>query len=140
MPGWAAAMTVPNREAYADDNVRALGFDSWLPKVNDRPLFPGYLLINIVDRWLPSGTRGVRCILQGFLRSWDVQTIAEWCEEGLPPRYTRGQRLLVTGGPFRDNYVIYDGQPAVKRADVLLRMLGRTDVSLTLNEADLVEA
>ena len=56
---WYAVQTLPNRENLAVSHLERQGFDVWLPRIERiirharqtkrvwRPLFPGYLFINL---------------------------------------------------------------------------------------------
>jgi len=76
---WYAVQTQPNRENLAVTHLERQGFDVWLPRIEriirharqakrvPRPLFPGYLFINLdleTARWRTiNGTVGVKNIV-----------------------------------------------------------------------------
>ena len=77
---WYAVQTQPNRENLAVTHLERQGFDVWLPRIERiirharqakrvrRPLFPGYLFINLdleTARWRTiNGTVGVKNIVK----------------------------------------------------------------------------
>lgn len=129
---WAAVMTHPRREAYAQENVdrQAGRYRSWLPRVSPTEvLFPNYLLVEPLGGGTASlgGTRGVVGVI-GFLRQVEVERLRSLVgEDGyfkLPPRFAEGEAVSISRGLYSGALAIYDGMVGYKRSAVLLSMLG----------------
>lgn len=154
--GWSVAMTAPNRERYAAEQVDAQrpthGYQAWVPaeEATGRLLFPRYILIWVERSWRSLlSTRGIAQVLWdtdgrlALLRPGEVERVMGWCRGGLPPRFTAGDRVTVrrgrpvpVSGMHAGTELRFDRLDAPGRAGVFWSMLGR-DQRLVVNEADL---
>ena len=147
---WYAVQTQPNRENLAVAHLERQGFDVWLPRIERiirharqaksvrRPLFPGYLFINLdleTARWRSiNGTIGVKNIVS-FGRAPSVvdnefitalkasETMDGFINTGndnLKP----GQDVEMLSGPMAGQIGKLLSLDAGNRVTVLLQMLG----------------
>jgi transcription antitermination factor NusG len=132
-------MTHPQRERVADENIRRQGFETWLPRTADGPLFPRYLFVSIIDVWhVLLNTIGVSAVLRNGEQPAYVRE-DQWRElrarelKGvvvLPKRgFDHGQSVRIDDGIFFGEQGLYDGMPSEGRAWVLLRALGRIQIA-----------
>jgi transcriptional antiterminator RfaH len=146
---WAVAKTIARREAFAAERLKAMGFETFLPKmkVNGRvePVFSGYLFIKLGDRWravertvgvlslVRFGDRPARCHdaeiahLQSQIDSRGLIRLPERPPKPKKPRrkIAVGTLVKISAGPFRGFSAIYAGQTARERERVLIELLGR---------------
>jgi transcription antitermination factor NusG len=160
---WIVLRTRASREAWAEENVAALGVQTYLPRILERqrrndqklavavPLFPSYLFA-LVDQWrhllTVFGVVGV--VLRGnepeFMPSREIERLWQsHSADGLvqlpkpPPTIGVGTSVRIIKGPFCDHVGLVAGMPKHDRVKVLLDFLGRkTDVLLA--SSDLVIA
>ena len=75
MPQWFVAMTKPNSELIAWENLTRQGYDCYFPriqimkgtKVFKKPLFPRYVFVKNDGPWHSiKGTRGISHLLMGY--------------------------------------------------------------------------
>jgi transcriptional antiterminator RfaH len=107
------------------------------------PLFRSYLFVRIVDRWrtvertlgvlkfVKFGDSPARCPdaeIEALLERADADGIIRLpARPPATPRrvFTRGDRVTISGGPFRGLVAIHSGMSARDREVVLLDLLGR---------------
>ena len=142
---WGAVRSLPRREAFADERLKAAGFETFLPltqtKRGGAPLFAGYLFARVVEQWrVINSTLGVLCLVRtgdcpakvpdaeiARLRSMIVGGYIRLPEAPAPPARRKiaiGAKVRVTGGPFCGLSGLYAGQSTRERELVLLRVLG----------------
>lgn len=147
---WYAVQTQPNRENLAVTHLERQGFDVWLPRIERiirhareakrvlRPLFPGYLFINLdpeTARWRTiNGTIGVKNIVscgrnpsvvdREFIKvlkaSESLLGFVDTGNDNLKP----GQDVEILSGPMAGQIGKLLSLDAGKRVTVLLKMLG----------------
>ena len=162
---WLVVRTQPNREVWAGDNITRQGYDYYLPKFKEtvlimqkkvtriRALFPSYLFVNTDGpwRWL-TGTFGVSTLIfNGEAPATVSPKIIDELrsredEEGMvilpgdprlkKSRFTPGQIVKATEGPFIGCFGIHEGTSTHERERILLDLLGRK-VSVLIDEASL---
>lgn len=161
--GWSVVMTKPNCENLAVANLERQGYDTYFPRFAKivpgkplmiRPLFPRYLFVFILERWYSiRGTRGVSSILTGdsgpaIIASEIVDAIRnKEDEKGLivlnkavvQERFTKGEKVKATDGPFAGIDLIYEDMAPHERVKVLANMLGR-QVPILIEEKLLASA
>jgi transcription antitermination factor NusG len=157
---WIVALTKPNHEAIAADNLRRQAFDYYYPRFlfkkpgstsTIRPLFPRYMFIHIGQMWRSlSGTRGISYLLMG---EFGPQKVSDRIVESLkarhdsaglyqlvePPKFNRGAKVKVETGPFAGCPLIYEGMIAADRVACLVEAMGRK-IPIELKESALVAA
>jgi transcriptional antiterminator RfaH len=160
---WYLVHTRPNCERKAELNLRAQGFEAFLPQVNKtirharrfasvrRPLFQSYLFIRLDidrDRWLSvNGTFGVSRLFTQEGRpvavpSGIVETLLAHSEAGLTRldrSLVEGQRVRVLSGPLTDFTATVLRLDARRRVDVLLEIMGAA-VSVSVDRRALAPA
>jgi transcriptional antiterminator RfaH len=151
MSFWAVARTLPHREGFAAERIGEAGFEVFAPRIRERvdarwrvsPLFRSYLFVHIVDRWrIVERTLGVLKLVKlgdAPARCPDAE-IAALLERADPdgfirflarpiaaPRrvFARGDKVTISGGPFRGLSAIHSGMSAHEREVVLIHLLGR---------------
>jgi len=147
MPYWAVIRTKANSEKRACENLKRQNFNFYFPRfkklVGSREficaLFPRYMFLFVVDQWRSvMSTFGVEKVLlrtdgEPYRISEEVISSLRKREENglikLPEqqvgRFKKGQELVVTGGIFFGEKVIYQSSTSQDRELVLLSMLGR---------------
>jgi transcriptional antiterminator RfaH len=161
---WYAAYTQPQTEARAAQQLRNQDFDVFLPLCRRlrrharrtetvlRPLFPRYLFVALDperQRWRSvNGTRGiVHLVGQGDRPTAVPAGIVEALRAradlaGAVPldalaAFERGQKLLVTDGPFAGHTGRFDSLTDGQRVVLLLDLLGRSvEVAVPLLHVD----
>ena len=147
---WYAVQTQPNRENLALAHLERQGFDVWLPHIKRiirharreksvrRPLFPGYLFINLdleKVRWRAiNGTVGVKNIVSCGRKPSVVDSefiIALKASESLDgfvdaghDHLKPGQEVEILSGPMAGQIGKLLSLDAGNRVTVLLQMLG----------------
>ena len=141
MSFWSVAQVYAQRESSAAMHLKQRGFETYLPVTKQEarvcPLFPSYLFIRIELAWYdilssPGIIRLLRngdspcevpeMVLTKIHRQTDHRGLVRLPKRrGLEP----GDRVRMTGGPFRDHIGIYDGMRGSERSRVLLELLGR---------------
>jgi transcriptional antiterminator RfaH len=145
MPFWSVVQTESQRENVAASFLQQAEFEIYLPKILVRhgvrervaPLFPGYLFIEIIERWWSvRWTAGVVRLLMVDdrpARVPDVMMDAIKKREGrdglvkLPkPRgLVCGDQVRILRGNFEGRLGVYQGQSGAQRSRILLDLLGR---------------
>lgn len=158
MKQWFVVHTQPSKESVAQKHLIEQGFDAYLPrfkktrrharKVDEvlAPLFPRYLFVGIdleVDGWRSvQGTRGVAYILvtdnrPAIVPAGIVQRLKDQeTSDGLVPIesmifFTKGEKVRVLEGAFKDSIAIFDRMDDKHRVQLLLTCLGR-EVNVSL--------
>ena len=146
---WFVVQSLAHREAGAQAQLRAQGFEAFLPQVaktvrharklrNVRaPLFPGYLFVRLDlqrDRWRSvNGTFGVASIVTAHERPAPVphgivEGLQALLDESGLVRLDRdlelGQRVEVVAGPFAQSIGKLDRLDGMARVRVLLDIMG----------------
>ena len=147
---WYAVQTLPNRENLAVSHLERQGFDVWLPRIERiirharqtkrvwRPLFPGYLFINLdleKVRWYTiNGTVGVKNIVSCGRKPSVVDSefmIALKASESLDgfvdasfDHLKPGQEVEILSGPMAGQIGKLLSLDPGNRVTVLLQMLG----------------
>lgn len=110
-------------------------------------LFPGYLFCQIESKWREltslAGVVGVLKDSGGPLRVNDrmIEQLKADEVEGVylpqapPPRFKKGEPVLLCDGAYVDKVVVYDGMCGLERSAVLLSMLGKQVRCVVANEA-----
>jgi transcriptional antiterminator RfaH len=148
MERWYVAKTKPCRERVVEIRLtREQGVEVFLPlisrppggKTGWEPLFPTYLFC-LVDpqtadwpaiRWTPGlsyflGSSEGLVPVSDELVTHIKQRVSWWNDGGFRPRFTPGDRVAVTSGPFAGLEGIFQEYvPARQRCQVLLHVLGR---------------
>lgn len=151
---WIVAVSEPQRESWAAQNVRRQGFDAYYPRYSERyvdrkrrvarrtkSLFPRYVFVRTDGRWHflleTYGMSGVCRRGDGPLTMRDADVRALQKREGAdgmiavpqvdprPPRFRRDQRLRVTHGPMCGLYGVCKSDLGKPRVRVLFRFLRR---------------
>jgi transcriptional antiterminator RfaH len=148
---WAVAQVESQREQTAANFLGQGGFDTYLPqlRVGKRrmtPLFPGYLFVQIVERWYPArwSVGVVRLLMAGdhpakvpdrilsaIRQREDREGLIRLPKSGLQ----LGQKVRVIHGPFTGHCALFAGQASHERVAILLAMLGG-QTRLTLPKGD----
>ena len=150
---WIVLRTRPSRETYAQENVSALGFECYLPRILERqsrngqkvsiaaPLFPTYLFV-LAERWrVLLTTFGVVSVIMRGSEPDCIpnRIIADLRQRETPdglielPKPKQGialhSKVRILKGPFRDHVGIVAGMRDHQRVRILLDFLGRkTDI------------
>ena len=146
---WLIAMTKPNHEGIAAENLQRQGFDWYYPRYAHkkpgskpviRPLFPRYMFVKLGLVWHSlRGTRGVSSLLMQDSRPAllpDSVIVAIQTREdknGLyqliaPPRFAKGAKVKASEGPLAGLLLFCEGMSAHDRVKVLADLLGRSCV------------
>lgn len=159
---WVVANLQPSGLVQAQSNLERQAFESYAPRFycpashKVLPLFPGYLLILIKDKWKSIlGTRGVSSLIMsgekpGTVSDKVVSNLRECTgadglvavpslKQGSGRPYRReGTRLMVHDrqSNFFTQYAIYQESLPGDRCAVLLQLLGR-QVRTEMREGDL---
>jgi transcriptional antiterminator RfaH len=146
--GWAVLLTQPNRERTALTHVERQGFTAWLPRVRStvvrrglkveaiEPLFPRYLLVQVIDAWhCLRSTLGVSGLIMdgerpAFIREHEVEGLRARERDGLvvldlAPRFSPGDPVRIGEGPFHGHKAIFEGMTGAERCSVLTSLCGR---------------
>ena len=148
---WFVVQTQPHGEVKAKRHLTNQGFVPYLPvyrrrvrhaRRNElvlRPLFPGYLFVQLdpeLHRWRSiNGTVGVQRILTDGDTPRQVperiieEIVRREDEEGAvklaPPTFAPGQAVRLTDGPFADVSALFEEARDDNRVILLLSLLGR---------------
>jgi transcriptional antiterminator RfaH len=150
MPYWTVAQIESQREKTAADFLRQSGFTTYLPQLKIRrssqpqrivPFFPGYLFVQIVERWYPVrwSVGVIRLLMEGdhpgHVPDNVIATIRR--QEGRDgfvkiPKYglQLGQAVRVAKGSFVGHLAVFDGMAGQDRSRILLELLGRKVVAV----------
>jgi transcriptional antiterminator RfaH len=152
MPYWAVAQTESQREHVAAQFLHQAEFEIYLPKIVTQhgarervtPLFPGYVFVEIVERWWAvRWTAGVVRLLMADDRPARVPTMLmdairkrEGCD-GLvrlpkPRGLVGGDQVRIVCGNFEGRLGVYQGQSGAQRSRILLDLLGREVATVIL--------
>jgi len=147
---WYAVQTQPNRENLAVSHLERQGFDVWLPRIERiirharqtkrvwRPLFPGYLFINLdleTARWRAiNGTVGVSHIVSfgqvpsvvdsAFMTALKATENMDGLVEADHDDLKLGQDVEILSGPMAGKIGKLLRLDPGNRVTVLLQMLG----------------
>lgn len=136
MQHWHVVYTRPQQEFRANYELLNQRFETYIPQLGSKPLFPRYLFCRFdrdQDNWgLIRSTRGCIDLLKnGFLpisvhdtvmaAIMDFETRTDQLEA--EPQYTKGQRITVTHGPFSSFEGLFQ-ESAKDRVKVLLELFG----------------
>jgi transcription antitermination factor NusG len=151
MTEFFVVQTNPQREAFVADLVR--DFEPYLPQIKTgsgriAPLFPSYLFVRALERWsVINRVMGVRGVLMSgdhpariherVINHWRSQERSGLVQLPPPPRFRKGERLMILRGTLRYRTALYAGMAGKDRERVLIEMLGSM-VTLNIPTADLV--
>ena len=150
---WCVAHTQPLKELVAKQHLLDQGYEVYFPrfkklchharKVEEKlvPLFPRYIFVGMdlgVARWRSvNGTRGVSYLLMTHdskpasvpTRVLDDLRSKELAEGvvllGSLVTFTKGEKLRITEGAFKDHIAIFDSMDDQSRVRLLLTFMGR---------------
>ncbi|MBI2859306.1 MAG: hypothetical protein HYX90_09540 [Chloroflexi bacterium] len=149
MQAWYVAKTKPTKERWVETYLtEKLDVEVFLPIIRRpashrggwEPLFPTYLFCHLdphcadweAIRWAP----GVAYFLgagEGIIPVGDdvvahlQRRVSWWNDREFTPGFNRGDRLIITSGPFAGLEAIFQSYvPARRRCQVLLEIVGRT--------------
>ena len=162
MKHWYVVHTHANGELRAKDNLLRQGFDVWFPEYRKKrrhagrqeivmkPLFPRYIFVrvNIIDdpwRGIFS-TYGVSNMVgdkDGPYKLDDkvVEGIKSRAgDDGIfelkSKKFVKGEKVIITAGPFSNLEAVFHIESDTERALVLLNLMGR-DVRTSVSSQDL---
>lgn len=110
-------------------------------------LFPGYIFCKIESKWREitslAGVIGVLKDSGGPLavnerlieRLKADETEGFLLPQAPPPRFKKGEPVLLCDGAYVDKIVVYDGMCGLERSAILLNMLGKQVRCVVANEA-----
>lgn len=150
-PRWIVAITQPQREKWAGENVARQGHTFYLPmcrelisgSVRERPLFPRYLFVRVTMQWrFLFGTFGVidvildegevpavvpDRIIDSIQKSATGTGIIDLLPTGVDEDSTPGigDEVVITDGPFEGLVGPLVGKDSSERVRVLLSVFGR---------------
>ena len=146
-PCWYLVQCKPREDERALEHLGRQGFQCYRPtrkverlhqgksRFNVESLFPGYLFIHldrVKDNWHPiRSTRGVNRIVTFGLEPTPVadeivdgiQTRLAASPGGPQPRFSAGDRVLITEGAFADLEAIFVSNEGDQRVSLLLNIL-----------------
>jgi transcriptional antiterminator RfaH len=144
---WFVVHSKPREERRALEHLERQGYECYLPErpmqktrqgrivVTSEPLFPRYLFIRLDDcssNWLPiRSTRGVSRLLQFGDRfpsiADDSVSVMRALATTAPtrPLFDKGERLLVSSGPFSGLEALYLEPDGEVRVIALMTLLGQ---------------
>lgn len=157
--GWTVALTKPNSEHLALNNLVSQGYDVFSPTITETIikqgkkikresfLFSRYIFVWVRDQWRSiNGTKGVVKLLTReerplFLSAVDALQLEALRAKGSivveeKKRFRPGDQVTIGEGPFFGFKGIYVGQSKAEREFVLLKMLGG-DVKVEVAASDL---
>lgn len=151
--GWIVAISKPQREFYAADNLARQNVEFYFPKIVESvmlgprqaryrverisPLFPRYIFVHITHQWrFLLSTFGMSGVI---MRGEEPHFANERCIDAMQSRQDaegivhlptlkelqQGDPVLVTSGTFKGHHGIYQGMSSKDRQKVLLDYLGR---------------
>jgi transcriptional antiterminator RfaH len=140
MSYWAIAHIESQRERTAAEFLNQGGFTTYLPRLRVKqravPLFPGYLFVQIVERWYPvrwsvgvlrvlmAGEQPYRLpdgVIVNIRRREDREGFVKIPKYGLQ----LGQSVRIVKGSFAGQIAVFDGMAGHERSRILLELLGR---------------
>jgi transcriptional antiterminator RfaH len=149
---WIVGISKPNREAWGAENIQRQGYEAYFPRFQEtivnkdrqvveriRCLFPRYVFVKTDGHWhfLLSTFGMVGVVLKGEVPATmpgkEIKKLRKRENKSglivlppkpLPTRFTKGQRLRVTHGPFSGLSAICQVDNASERVRVLLQFLG----------------
>lgn len=147
---WFVVQTNPQREDFVAEYLEE--FKPYLPRIKTpkgriAALFPSYLFFPAMEFWSPlKNAVGVRSVLMSgarparigdaIIRSWRNREQNGIVKLPPPPKFHKGERLVITRGTLRHRIVLYDSMHGKDRERVLIEMLNAW-VPLTIPTADL---
>jgi len=151
MSQWFVVQTLPQREPWVRKLLSPLS--PYLPVFkNERGrisvLFPGYIFVPEIAQWsLIKNTVGVRQLLMcgerpavladAIIQSWRGRERQGIVQLPKPPRFRKGQQLIIMRGMLRHHSAIYVGMSGKDREKVLIDLLGQW-VPINIASNDLV--
>lgn len=133
---WFVAVSKPAQEYRASYELLNQGFDTFIPTISLKPMFPRYLFVKFdrdKDSWGSiRSTRGCIDLLRsGYLPQSVPDSVMDALmaykdePDAIPaePVYTKGQRVTVIGGPFSAFEGLFQ-KSAQGRVKVLLSLFG----------------
>ncbi len=147
MRAWFVAVAKPAQEFRAQYELNNQGFETYLPTIRSKPMFPRYLFTRFdrdVDNWgTIRSTRGCIDVLKhGFLpqavpsQAMNLIMAYKDAPESFHtnPAYQAGQRVTVIGGPFSSFEGLFQ-ESAKDRVKVLLELFGaKREVEIRLHD------
>lgn len=153
-PRWVLAVTAPQREKWASENVKRQGHEFYLPmckerlirggKIQDRerPFFPRYLFVRVSVQWrFLTGTFGVIGIVfdgetPGVVPDKYVDELKASADENgiinlIPPDEPetplpkKGTQVQISAGAFNGIAGVFMGKSGDDRVKIMLSMFGR---------------
>ena len=158
---WVVAMTRPNCEAMAVENLKQQGYGFYFPRykalgrgniILKKPLFPRYVFASIDKFWYSiRGTRGVSHLLmsdngpaiipasaiEAIRSKEDSDGFIVLSKKNSPEKFNKGDPVKATEGPFTGLDLIYEGMSSHDRVKVLAALLGQ-QVTVIIEEKVLV--
>jgi transcriptional antiterminator RfaH len=144
---WFVVHSKPREERRAIENLERQGYECYLPErptqktrqgrivVINEPLFPRYLFIRLDDcssNWLPiRSTRGVSRLLQFGDRFPSIADESVRAMRAIAtsaptrPLFDKGERLMVSSGPFGGLEALYLEPDGDVRVIALMTLLGQ---------------
>ncbi len=166
MQSWYVVHTQPQKEDFAYENLRAQGFDVYLPKFEKKrtharkteiiraPLFPRYVFVNFDSsntQWRAiNGTRGVISLITcganpAKVHDEIIPSIkARQNESGLINAeqlglFTVGKTVHITNGPFQGHTATLNTLTGDQRGELLINFMQR-DMRVRISLHDLEAA
>ena len=147
MAFWSVIRCHPNSEKIAIRNLVNQEFDYYQPLLLERkirkqkaqlvevPLFPCYLFVKIVDRWMSlQSTYGVAKIIQSgpmpaMVRDEVIDDLRSREHNGYiqlpkPDEFKVGDKVRIGAGIFEGREALVDRMPPKERQKILLMLLG----------------
>jgi len=146
---WHLIQCKPREEQRAKNNLENQGYSVFLPEINQSKktpngyievktaLFAGYIFIDLDgerDNWAPiRSTRGVSKIVSFGLQAAVVPTVvietlkrqSIYRNEIKVYPFTKGEKVTITSGPFKDLDAIFDLRNNQERAWVFIELMGK---------------
>ena len=148
---WVVAISEPRYEERASENIRRLGFETYLPRlreflkiqgrrvVSETLMFPRYLFVRIESSWrFLLNVIGIMNVIHSGGSEVPARVDDETIDclrkqEGADgvielsanPEFRYGQHVRVNNGCFVGLVGLYQGASSLERERVLLSMLGR---------------
>lgn len=140
---WTAARTRSNQEDYAAGHAARAGFEVLVPGTPKGPLFRGYALVFVVDRWrVLESTIGILSLvrfgeyparvpdveIERIRAMIDASGYVRLPEPPAPVRraFRKNERVRIIGGALDGVRALHTGMRAGDRERVLLAVLGST--------------
>ena len=145
MTYWTVAQIESQREKTAAEFLAQSGFTTYLPRLKIKrhavPLFPGYLFVQIVERWYP--VRWSVGVIRLLMAGDHPAKLADGVVTAIRRREGRdglvkipksglqlGQHVHVVKGSFSGRVAVFDGMAGHDRSRILLELMGRQVVAV----------